>query len=361
MSVKDGPGNDLRRRLTVSRTELTLLTRQLAVMLSSGTDIRKSMEALAEGAVNENLRAVLSRVLHCIDSGWNLSNALKLFPKVFDQVYISMVEVGEETGSLATCLHGLADWLDSEDRLMRDVKSALYYPVTVLCVAFVLTVFFMTVIFPQFAEALGGGDDVPLPTTLLIFLSTCLSSPLAWLAGLAVGGLFVHAVRSYLLSPNNRARIYRIMLSTPLLGSTLRDVNCSRFCAALGILQNNGVEMLKSFKLACLASGSPLALEQIREGIDTIMSGGTMSDYLSVHPEAFSRIMVDLIMVGEESARLPETCMQLQAMLEADARYSLEVLMGLLEPVLMLLVSLVVAALIVCTALPIYNQIMTTF
>jgi type IV pilus assembly protein PilC len=356
----DKTDEELYKRLRISRTELTLTTRQLAVLLGAGLEIRQSLEALTASADNEDLRAVLTRILHCIDAGWNVSNSLKQFPKIFGQVYISMVEVGEETGSIADCLHGLADWLDSEDRLMRDVKSSLYYPVTVLIVAFVLTVFFMVVIFPGFAESLNAGDNVPFPTQVLMYASSLLSNPIAWLAGIVAIGMFFHSIRMFLTRDANRAVVYKTMLHTPILGPTLRDVSCSRFCAALGILQTNGVNILKSFKLACLASGSPLAFEHVRDGVEAIMTGGRMSDYLAGRPEAFSRIMIDLIIVGEESAQLPETCLKLQQMLEADARYSLEILTGLMEPLLMMFVSCVVATLIVCTALPMYNQIMDT-
>ncbi|MCA9781112.1 MAG: type II secretion system F family protein, partial [Candidatus Eremiobacteraeota bacterium] len=333
-------------------------TRQLAVLLGSGMELRQSLEALSAGAGNEDLRAVLTRILHCIDSGWNISNSLKQFPRIFDQVYISMVEVGEETGSISECLHGLANWLDSEEHLIRDVKSGLYYPITVLVVAFCLTVFFLTVIFPGFSESLSFGDAIPFPTRVLMTASSLMLNPLFWLGSIVAVALLVRSARAFLTQGDNRARLFGVFLHLPVLGPVLRDVGCSRFCAAFGILQNSGVDMLKSFKLAILASGSPQASIHLREGVNTIISGGKMSDYLREHPEAFSRIMVDLITVGEDAARLPETCFKLQELLEADARYSLEVLTSLLEPVLMVFISLVVGTLIICTALPMYNQIM---
>lgn len=349
---------ELYKRLSISRVDLGLMTRQLAVLLGSGLELRQSLEALGAGAGDENLRAVLVRILHCIDGGWNVSNSLKQFPRIFDQVYISMVEVGEETGTLSECLHGLANWLDSEQHLLRDVKSSLFYPVTVLVVAFILTVFFLTVIFPGFAESLSFGDEIPLPTRILMATSSLMLSPLFWLGGIVAAGLLLRTARTFLTHGDNRARVYGLVLHLPVLGPVLRDVSCSRFCAAFGILQNSGVDVLKSFKLAILASGSPQASIHIRDGVNTIVSGGKMSEYLRDHPAAFSRIMVDLIVVGEDAARLPETCLKLQELLEADARYSLEVLTSLLEPVLMVIISFVVGGLIICTALPMYNQIM---
>ena len=355
-SEEKGSDQHWLEQLRVDQAELVLFTRQLTVLVESGIEIRTALMALVRGTKKEDFSALVTRVLHCIEAGWSLSDSFAQFPKVFSKVYVSMVKIGEESGSLGPCLEALASWLESEEQLLRDLKGSLYYPVTVLVVAFVLTIAFLTVIFPSFAESMVAGESVPLPTQVLMFASSLLLNPLAWLVLCAGSALMFHSSRVFFSTEKNRARIYKAVLRVPYLGELLRSINCSRFCSAFGILQRNGVDFVKSFRLSCQASGSPLASEYMIEGTTMIIAGGRLTHYLKQRPETFLPVVVDLLAVAEETARIPDICCRLQELLEGNVRYSLEVVQGLLEPLLMVFISTIVATLIVCTAMPMYSQ-----
>jgi type IV pilus assembly protein PilC len=345
------------RDVSLSRNELALFTRQLAVMLQAGVSLRSSLEVLSSGAADEASSVVMNRLLTCVEAGWMLSSALKCFPRVFGKVYLAMIEVGEETGQIVRTLMNLADWLDSEEALVRKVRGALTYPTIVLCAAAFLTIVFFTWIFPSFAESLAAVENLPKLTVVLIGISDLLRSPIFWMIGLVALLLGLKLGGEALRVPANRLAVWRVLNQIPILSLVLRDFAASRFSSAMAIMLQTGVDILKSFRLASMASGSPLLLSQTDEGLLFLSHGGDLADFMKDHPEIFPCFMTGLVLVGQESASLPEMFEKLQRSLTEDTEYRLDILTSLLEPFLMAFVALLVGLLVIGVAMPMYGLV----
>ncbi len=244
--------------LRLRRSLLVLLTRQLSVLLEGGVPLRRSLDVLADSSMDEDERVVLTWLVKAVESGWRLSAAMKVHSRTFDSVYISMVEVGEETGQLSRTLRSLSVWIDSEQSLIREVKSSLTYPLVVIVVAFFLTVFYLVVIFPGFAGFLTRDDSIPLPTQILLALSQALSSPLLWLVAIPSLVIGYKSMLVTLRSGRYRRAIWLFLSQIPVVSAALQYLTCSRFCSAMYILLDSGVDVTKSFQLSSLASGSPV-------------------------------------------------------------------------------------------------------
>lgn len=345
------------QQIRIPRAELALLTRQISVMLEAGLGLRQALDVLTTSATDEGAEVVLHHILIRVEAGSTLSSAMANFPLVFGQVYLAMVEVGEETGQLVRTLSNLADWLEREESLIRQVRGALTYPLIVLGAAALLAVGFFVVIFPSFSETLKGLKNLPLLTLVLMKISDGLRSPILWLLGLVLTVGVVYFANQSMKVPKNRLAYWRLMSTLPVLSPLLRDYGASRFASAMAILLQTGVDILKSFHLASLASGSPMVIAQMEEGIRKLSLGGDLADFMRDHPNLYPAMMSGLVMVGQESASLPDIFLKLQQALNEETEHRLAILTSMLEPLLMAFVSVLVGLLVVGVALPMYGLV----
>ena len=345
--------------IRLPRLELALLTRQLAVMLGAGLSLHRALGVLCDSAVDESNAVVLYRIIRGVDAGKKLSAAMSTFPRVFGTVFLAMVEVGEETGQLVRTLTNLADWLESEESLIRQIRSAFTYPSIVFCAAAILTVGFLVAIFPAFSDALQSVDDLPVLTLILIAISSALRNPLFWMVGFVglLGG--IHFASRALRAPKNRLAVWKFLTELPMVNQILRDCSASRFASAMTILLQTGVDILKSFHLASLASGSPLIIDQLEEGVVFLSRGGDLAAFMKEHPDAYPSMMAGLVMVGQESATLPEVFQKLQRSLNEYTGYRLDILTSLLEPFLIIFVAALMILLLAGVAMPLYDLVST--
>lgn len=343
------------RDLVLSRSALALITRQLAVLLNAGVPLNRSLAILVDGEASETAAVILQRLLFRVERGQRLSEAARGFPRVFKQVYLAMLEVGEETGGLAKTLDSLADWLTREDSLVRQLRGAMAYPLVVLILAGSLTVGFFAVIFPGFAGVLSSLPRLPALTRSLMAVSEVVRRPDAWLiAVLAVAGLLFFAGRA-LRQPKTQVAFWRAACGIPVLGKALRSFSASRFASALGLLMGTGVDLLKSFRLASLASGNPVLAADLPEGIRHLSLGRTLAEFMKGRPDSFPPMVPGLVMVAEESATLPEVCHSLELTLTEEAELGFKALLAVVEPMLLAFMSVLVGVLVVGVALPMYG------
>lgn len=349
--------DSIERDIKLPRNTVALFTRQLSVMLDSAVPIRDSLGALVDTSDSEKAEIVISYLLNRVENGWPLSKALASFPKVFDRVFVAMVEVGEETGQLVETLGRLADWTESEENLSRTVRGAMVYPSVVASMAVLLFVGFFTIIFPGFVESLSVAGELPTLTRAMIMVSDTLRSPLFWTALAASGVLGYFALKRYLPGEKAQIRLWQVASMVPVLGPLVRDLAASRFCAAMSILLDSGVDILKAFRLASLASGSPLIIANTRAGVLFLSHGGDLDAHMFEHPELYPHLMSALVSVGQEAAQLPEMFSRINDTLQDFTETRLEVLTSLLEPVMMGFVAVLVSLFILGLAGPMYGML----
>ncbi len=345
--------------IRVDRLQCAQFTRQLSTMLGAGVPIRQAFEVLERGSTSEDITALMTRILKCVEAGWPLSSAFAAFPRVFNKVYVAMVKVGEETGQLVATLGQLADWLEGEAHLLRRVRGALTYPVIVLAVATLLGIGFFAFLFPSFSDALEGAGSLPLLTRLMVLTSRAFNSLYFWFFAICCGVVLLVSSRAALLRTENRVSVWRFLSTFPLLGALLRDFAAGRFCVSLSLLLGTGVDLLRSFRLASESAGSPFMIDQLPKGLKALSEGSTLWEALQEFPETYSPTVVGLVRIGEESADLPKILHHLADSLRDLTDHRLGLLTALLEPILMALVSVMVGLLVVGVALPMYGMIST--
>src|SRR5437879_5287007 len=234
----------------VESKELAIFTRQFSVMIDAGLPLVQCLEILAGQQENKFFQKVLTGTRSAVEGGATLSAAMRQFPKVFDGLYVNMVEAGETGGILDTILQRLSQYIEKNVKLQRAVKSALVYPVGVLTVAVGVIVLLLWKVVPIFGTLFAGlGVALPLPTRIVMSLSNLIGSWFGFLFLIAiVGGVF--AIKAWYGTPGGRLILDKLILRLPVLGILMRKIAVARFTRTLGTLISSGVPILEGLAIA---------------------------------------------------------------------------------------------------------------
>jgi len=239
----------------VNPKELAVFTRQFSVMIDAGLPLVQCLEILSSQQENQGFAKALVGVRSSVEAGSTLANALRQYPKAFDDLYTNMVEAGETGGILDTILQRLSTYIEKAVKLARAVKSAMIYPMAVLSIAALVVFALLRFAVPTFATLFAGlGVALPLPTRIVIGTSNMLKTftlPLIVLVVLGGWGLKV-----YYGTPNGRMTIDTLILKVPLLGALMRKIAVARFTRTLGTLITSGVPMLEALSITARTAGS---------------------------------------------------------------------------------------------------------
>ncbi|GMU57041.1 MAG: hypothetical protein AMXMBFR33_61870 [Candidatus Xenobia bacterium] len=343
--------------LRCSRDQLMLMTRQFACLMSSGVGVARALQTLAETEAEPGLKQALTQIHADICRGQYLSRACARLPGIFSPVYVAMIETGESSGRLNDLLHRMACWLERESDLLKRLRSALIYPLTVLTLSLLmLVVVFLTVI-PGFLQVLIDAR-VPLPwmTRLTFALAAAVASPAAWLLAGCLLLLLAAFVRERLASEAGREQLYSLALSVPGLRELLTYAAASRFASAMAVLLNAGVDLLKSLRLAARVSGSPALVRELEDVVQAVKDGQVLSQRLAESPHC-PAMLAQLVAVGEQSAKLAEMFSRGGEFYTLEVHHRVESLMALLEPVMLAGLSLFVGFTAVSLMLPLYRMV----
>lgn len=335
----------------MSAAELSLVTRQLAVLLASGLTMEQSLTALIEEAAEPKTRETLAGVKTEITTGASLAAALGRHEKSFPDFYCALVHGGEESGALPTILQHLADHLDARQALKQKTSLALLYPILVTIVAIAIVSGLLIYVVPQVVQVFQQSrQSLPLLTRALIGLSDFLRAAWPYLTLLAVGGYA--AARIALRNGQTQRRWHALLLKLPGLGPLIRSANTSRFASTLAIMVGGGVPLLAALASstrvmtnAVLREAAGHAIEHVREGTSLARALGTTS--------VFPPLLIHLVASGEVSGKL-EQMLKRAAQLETQAlERRLAVFVTLIEPVMILLMGGIVLMIVLAILLPI--------
>lgn len=345
-----------RARLPQASMHLSVVTRQLATLISSGCPVLRALEVLAEQQEVETLKEVLDYVTRQVESGHRLSTAFAGCPLVFPKVFVSLIQVGEATGRLDYCLKQLAQLLERDYRVRRQLRSAFTYPAFVLGVAGVLVLLIFYVILPNFVTIFRD-LNVPLPllTRLLMALTDGLRSPGCWLVASGLGLLLYQSwIRSW-ADPVRRVAIFRGALRLPAFGKILELATLSRYCLVVEVTMRNGLDLLRCLSLAADASGSPVLEEDSPRVRDSLSQGIGWSDHMALRPEIYPSMVRQVATAGEESGGTTESIGRLAVLLEEELGYRMATLNAMIEPLMMLGVGLTIGTIALAIMLPLYS------
>ena len=337
----------------IRNKELIPFTRQMSSMLNAGMSILSALATLEEQCANPNFKKVLGHIKDKLESGEPFSEALAMFPQVFDNMYVNMVAAGEESGQFAPVLKRLAAMLDSSARLVRKVKSSMTYPVVILSIAFIIAGGLITFVVPVFAEMFSGfGSELPLPTQILVNLSEFIKDYYFIIIPVVIALLF--AFKKWKATKSGRYKFDSFVLRLPVFGELIQKVSIARFCRLFSQMLTSGVPILDALKIVAQAIGNSVlerALLSARAGIE---QGNTLSSSLE-GKACLPLLMVRMIAAGEKSGRIDEMLESVADSYDDEVEAMLSTLTSLMEPFLMVFLGIVIGGIVMAMFLPIFK------
>ena len=346
-------------RKKVKAKELSIFTRQFSVMIDAGLPLVQCLEILAQQQENKYFQQILLQVRQDVEEGSTLSAAMARHPRVFDQLYANMVEAGETGGILDLILQRLSTFIEKIVKLKRDVISALIYPVAVIVLAIVAVAVIMVVVIPQFQNIflglLGPGEQLPLPTRIVVGISNFLAG---W-GGLAILVAIIGAVvgiRFYYKTQGGRKVIDRILLKLPVFGKILQKIAVARFSRTLSTLLSSGVPILQSLDITARTAGNIVieeAIISVRTGVER---GENFVDPLKA-TEVFPNMVAQMIGIGEQTGALDAMLGKIADFYEQEVDAAIANLLTLMEPILIGFLGITIGSIVIAMYLPLFTLI----
>ena len=337
----------------IKNRELIPFTRQMASMLNAGMSILSAISTLQDQTAHPGFKTVLRTLRDNVESGMPFSEGLRIFPKVFDEMYVNMVAAGEKSGQFAAVLKRLAVMLDASARLMRKVKSAMTYPCVVLALALIIAGCLITFVVPVFKEMFEGfGSKLPGPTQLLVTLSDFIRHH--WLILGGGIGIAIFAFRKWLGTAGGRAKFDQFLLKLPVFGPLTQKVAVSRFCHLFAQMLTSGVPILDAMQIVARSMGNKVIEAAILSARNGIEQGNTLSSSLEGKP-CLPVLMIRMIAAGEKSGRIDEMLESVAETYDDEVEVTLATLTSLMEPFLMVFLGVVIGGIVVAMFLPIFK------
>ncbi len=340
----------------VKAKELAIFTRQFSVMIDAGLPLVQCLEILAGQQENKFFQKVLTGTRSQVEGGATLSAAMRSSPKVFDSLYVNMVEAGETGGILDTILQRLSTYIEKNVKLQRAVKSALVYPVGVLTVAGGVIILLLWKVVPIFATLFAGlGVDLPLPTKIVIALSNFIGSIFGLLILVAFGGA-LFGLKVWYGTPQGRFVLDTIVLKLPVLGILMRKIAVARFTRTLGTLISSGVPILEGLDITAKTAGNAVverALQKVRKSLE---EGKSLTEPLK-DSEVFPGMVTQMIAVGEQTGAMDAMLQKIADFYEEEVDAAVKDLLTALEPVMIVVLGVVVGGVVISMYLPLFSLI----
>ncbi len=341
----------------VTTRDLAIFTRQFATMINAGLPLVQCLDILSKQTEKAGFRNTIAQVMRDVEAGTTLAEALgkKDHSKVFDELFVNMVEAGEAGGILDNILQRLATYIEKAEALKRKIKGAMVYPAVVMSVAVLATMFMLIFIIPTFARMFTGfGADLPLPTKIVMGLSTFLRSYWWVLLGLVVGGAV--AFQRYYKTDKGHMETDRLLLKIPVLGDVIRKGAVARFTRTLSTLISSGVPILNGLEITARTSGNRVIQEAIMAARSSIREGETISAPLR-QSTVFPQMVVQMISVGEETGALDDMLGRIADFYDSEVDTAVDSLTSLIEPIMIVFMGGIVGGMVIAMYLPMFKLI----
>ena len=347
------------RSKRVKSKDLAIFTRQFSVMIDAGLPLVQCLEILAQQQDNKNFAMVLTQTRQDVEEGSTLAAAMARHPKVFDQLFVNMIEAGEAGGILDLILQRLSTYIEKIVKLRRDVISALIYPSAVIVIATAVVAVIMVFVIPSFQSIftglLGPGEQLPLPTRIVVGISDFL----AGIGGLVILGAIVAAVvgiKFYYRTPKGRRLLDTFMLKLPILGGILRKIAVARFSRTLSTLLSSGVPILQSLEITARTAGNVVLEDAIRKVRDGVERGESVVEPLRAS-EVFPNMVSQMIGIGEQTGALDAMLGKIADFYEQEVDAAIASLLTLIEPVMIGFLGVTIGSIVIAMYLPLFTLI----
>lgn len=330
----------------------TVFLRSLSTMVTAGVTVDRSLDYLADQVDDPKLSEICRGMSQRIQGGFPLSAAMNCYPQAFSRLQLRLVQMGEKTGLLDNVLQELSRYEEKERALVLKVKSSLGYPAFIFVVAMVMMLLVPPFLMKgMFGLIEGSGVEPPLLTVVVMKVTTFLRTPLfyALLALVVGGGAYLGPM--WMRRAENRKRLAQALMKVPALGRVYRTVAVARFCRALSVQVECGMNPLGALPVSAEVTENPLLVEAIRSATGRLSEGEGFAPSLE-STGFFPKLMLNMVQAGEESASLGELLHKAAEMYEAEVDHVLDTFTALLEPAIMIFIGVMVGTLVLATMLP---------
>ncbi|OGX33535.1 MAG: hypothetical protein A3C36_01610 [Omnitrophica WOR_2 bacterium RIFCSPHIGHO2_02_FULL_52_10] len=341
------------QRKKVKGDEVVIFSRQLATMVAAGIPIIQGLDALSEQVSHPLFKKVLATVREDIEHGTSLSVAFAKHPQVFDSLFINMVKVGESGGALSEVLDRVATYLEKTLRLKRKIRTALVYPILVICMAIVITVVLLVKVVPTFSEIYASFDqELPAMTRLLVVISNTLRQQLVWYVAGFIAAVF--GIRQWHQTEKGALFLDGIALKLPIFGDLLRKVAISRFSRTLATLIQSGVPILESLDIVEKTIGNRVLEVVVNDVKNCVREGESLVSPL-VKSKVFPPMVTRMISVGEKSGKMESMLLKISEFYDDQVDAAVEGLTSVIEPIIIGFLGIVIGFIVIALFLPIIN------
>lgn len=338
----------------VGTKDLVIFTRQFATMIDSGLPLVQCLEIQAQQAPNPTFREQLAHIKEAVESGSTFADALRKYPETFDELFQNLVAAGEVGGILDTILNRLAQYIEKAEKLKRQIKGAMSYPVIVIVVASAVVTLLLLKVVPTFEEMFAEfGSALPAPTQFVIDLSKWLQANFLYIvAGLAAA---FYGIRTAYRNKKGRLAIDQLLLKLPVFGDLLTKVAVARFCRTMGTMISSGVPILEGLDICARTSGNRVIENAIFKVRDGISEGRTISEPLT-ESKVFPSMVCQMITVGEATGALDVMLNKIADFYEEEVDQAVENLTSMMEPLIMAGLGVVIGGLVIAMYMPIFTM-----
>ncbi len=337
----------------ISHKEIVIFSRQIATLFEAQVSALRIFRLLASEAENPQMQRVLASIVDDLQSGSSISRALSAHPDVFSEFYVNMVRSGEETGSLEKTFLYLADYLDRQYQVVTKAKNALIYPAFVIGVFVIVMGLMLTMVIPKIAKILtDSGQELPIYTKIVIGLSTFVTDSIVFIIfGIAATGFGLW----YFRQTEVGARFFdELKISIPYIGDLQKKLYLTRMCDNLSTMLTSGISMVQAIEVTAAVVDNRVYREILEYTLIEVKGGRSFADTISEYPE-IPGVLAQMAKVGEETGNLGEILETLAVFYRREVNNAVDTLIGLIEPIMIVMLGLGVGVLLASVLMPIYN------
>lgn len=338
----------------ITDKDITLFTRQLATMMKAGVPLLQAFDIVAKGNANPSVSKLVQDIRADVETGSSLNQAFRKFPLYFDPLFCNLVGAGEQAGILEDLLTRLAVYKEKTIAIKGKIKSAMFYPVSILVVAFVVTAVIMIWVVPAFKDVFKSfGADLPAPTLFVMAISDFFVQWWYLIFGVTFGGLYLF-FQSWKRSLKVQQTMDRLLLKAPIFGAVIRKATIARWTRTLATMFAAGVPLVESLDSVGGACGNAVYLEATRR-IQTEVSTGTSLTAAMQNSEVFPNMVTQMVSIGEESGSLDMMLGKVADFYEEEVDDAVASLSSLMEPLIMVILGVLIGGLVIAMYLPIFK------
>lgn len=339
----------------VTDKDVTLFTRQLATMMKSGVPLLQAFDIVGKGHSNPAVAKLLGDIKADVETGSSLSQAFRKYPLYFDNLFCNLVGAGEAAGILDSLLDRLATYKEKILAIKGKIKSALFYPIAIIVVAFVITAIIMIFVIPAFKELFSNfGADLPAPTLVIMAISDFFVSYWWAIFGSIGGGLWFFFY-TWKRSEKMQATMDRLFLKMPIFGEIIRKATIARFSRTLATMFAAGVPLVEALDSVAGASGNKVYYDATKQ-VQGEISTGTSLTVAMQNTEVFPNMVLQMVAIGEESGALDSMLSKVADFYEGEVDDAVEAMSSLMEPIIMVVLGTLIGGMVVAMYLPIFKM-----